>query len=94
MLIPFHAAKILAHRERRYIFQFKDNIEENELTLLDICTPPEQGPELMAKLVTLITSEAIGRTIIGGDLNLVMGLDCQVKEGTFYILALKFKKRY
>ncbi len=40
--------------------------------MLNIFNPPEQGPELMAEMMAMITLEAKGMTIIGRDLNLIM----------------------
>ena len=76
--IPLHCEKTIVDKEGRYVL-VKGRIDHAEITLLNIHRPPEQGTDLISKIIDMIILEAKGTLVMGGDLNLVMNteLDCQ-----------------
>lgn len=63
--IPFHIEKTIADKEGRYILVI-GRINNVEITLLNVYKPPEQGPDLISKIIDLIILEAKGTLVMGG----------------------------
>lgn len=77
--IPFQSEKTIVDKEGRYIL-IKGKIDNEVLTLINVYKPPEQGSDLISKIIDFISVEAKGIMVMGGgNLNLVMNskLDCQ-----------------
>lgn len=75
--IPFQSEKTIVDKEGRYIL-IKGKIDNEVLTLINVYKPPEQGSDLISKIIDLISIN-VNNGYGGGNLNLVMNskLDCQ-----------------
>ena len=60
--LPFKLKKLIEDKDGRYVLVIGE-IEQMELTILNVYNPPEMGPELISKLITLLATEAKGMTI-------------------------------
>lgn len=47
-------------------------IDDVRVSFMNVYNPPEEGPDLIKKIVEIIVSEGRGITITAGDLNLIM----------------------
>lgn len=42
------------------------------ITLINVYSPPEEGPNMLSKVIRIIASESKGTVILGSELNLIM----------------------
>ena len=69
--IGFILKKVIADKEGRYVMVM-GMIEDVMVSLMNIYNPPEEGPDLIKKVVERIVLESQGVTIAAGDFNLIM----------------------
>lgn len=69
--IGFTLKKLLADKEGRYVMVV-GMIEQVMVSLMNVYNPPEEGPDLIKKVVEMVALESQGVTIATGDFNLIM----------------------
>lgn len=76
--ITFIVEKTISDKEGRFVL-VKGQIEGEYLTLLNVYNPPEEGTNVIEKIMDLIIEYAQGILVLGGDFNLLMDkkLDAQ-----------------
>lgn len=69
--IMFQKVKCIRDKEGRYVVVVGE-LDDYYVTLINAYNPPGKGDELLKKILQLLTLEAQGIIILGGDFNLVM----------------------
>ena len=69
--IGFTLKKLIADKEGRYVMVV-GMIEHVLVSFMNVYNPPEEGPDLIKKVVEMIVLESQGVTIAAGDFNLIM----------------------
>lgn len=69
--VPFELEKFSKDKEGRFVFVVGKICGET-MSFLNIYNPPGQDPEFMRRMMTLLTTEAKGIIIMGGDFNVAM----------------------
>ena len=77
----FQPEKVSSDKEGRYVM-VTGKFDNIMVSLINVYNPPEEGPELVKKVVDMIASQSKGITIAAGDFNLIMdaNLDFQGKR--------------
>lgn len=69
--IGFTLKKLITDKEGRHVMAV-GMIEQLMVSFMNVYNPPEEGPDLIKKVVEMIIYESQGVTIAAGDFNLIM----------------------
>lgn len=69
--IGFTLKKLITDKEGRHVMAV-GMIEQVMVSFMNVYNPPEEGPDLIKKVVEMIIYESQGVTIAAGDFNLIM----------------------
>ncbi len=69
--IAFTLEKLITDKEGRYVMVI-GKVEDVMVSFMNVYDPPEEGPDLIKKVVEMIVSESQGIVVMAGDLNLMM----------------------